>query len=83
MPAVVTFGQLPDEEAACDAHPKRIECGSGPERPTRHDAVVAGGSPAGRLAARVLCNHFVRVALPERDHFPETPIAKEYSHDTA
>ena len=51
--------------------------------PRRHDTSVGGGSPAGRLAARVLCNHFVRVALPERDRFPETPIAKEYSHDTA
>ena len=50
--------------------------------PRRHDAVVGGGSPAGRLAARVLCNHFARVTLPERDHFPETSIVKEYSHDT-
>ena len=50
--------------------------------PRRHDALVVGGSPAGRLAARVLCNHFARVTLAERDHFPETLIAKEYSHDT-
>ena len=50
--------------------------------PRRHDPLVVGGSPAGRLAARVLCNHFARVTLPERDHFPETSSAKEYSHDT-
>jgi hypothetical protein len=46
--------------------------------PRRHDAEVVVGSPA----ARVLCNHFARVTLPERDHFPETSIPQEYSHDT-
>ena len=35
-------------------------------------AVVIGGGIAGLLAARVLTDHFERVTLVERDHFPET-----------
>ncbi|MCW5849736.1 MAG: FAD-dependent monooxygenase [Anaerolineae bacterium] len=33
-------------------------------------AVVIGGSVAGLLAARVLADHFERVTVVERDHFP-------------
>ena len=40
--------------------------------PRRGHAVVVGGSLAGMLAARVLSDHFERVALLERDRFPET-----------
>jgi len=34
-------------------------------------AIVIGASMAGLLAARVLSDHFARVTLIERDHFPE------------
>jgi 2-polyprenyl-6-methoxyphenol hydroxylase-like FAD-dependent oxidoreductase len=34
-------------------------------------AIVLGGSMAGLLAARVLCDHFARVTLVERDRLPE------------
>jgi 2-polyprenyl-6-methoxyphenol hydroxylase-like FAD-dependent oxidoreductase len=47
-------------------------------RPTyvgRH-ALVLGGSLAGLIAARVLCDHFDRVTLIERDEFPETAEAR-------
>src|SRR5215212_11310769 len=37
-----------------------------PSRPLHH-AVVAGGSIAGLLAARMLADHFARVTLIERD----------------
>lgn len=37
----------------------------------RTHAIVIGGSIGGLLAARVLCAHFQRVTLIERDHFPE------------
>src|SRR3954452_3093632 len=43
-----------------------------PSRPLRH-AVVAGGSIAGLLAARVLSNHFEAVTLVERDALARTP----------
>ena len=33
-------------------------------------AVVIGGSVAGLLAARVLADHFERVTVVKRDHFP-------------
>ena len=36
-------------------------------------AIVIGASMAGLLAARVLCNHFERVTLIERDALPEQP----------
>ena len=38
---------------------------------SRH-ALVLGGSLAGLLAARVLCDHFDRVTVVERDSFPTT-----------
>src|SRR4051812_28577957 len=41
-------------------------------RPFRH-AVVAGGSIAGLLAARVLSDHFQAVTLVERDALAHTP----------
>jgi 2-polyprenyl-6-methoxyphenol hydroxylase-like FAD-dependent oxidoreductase len=43
----------------------------------RRHAVVAGGSMAGKLAARVLSDHFDDVTLLERDRFPETPTARK------
>jgi glycine/D-amino acid oxidase-like deaminating enzyme len=36
-------------------------------------ALVIGGSIAGLLTARVLYEHFGRVTVVERDHFPEGP----------
>jgi 2-polyprenyl-6-methoxyphenol hydroxylase-like FAD-dependent oxidoreductase len=38
-----------------------------------HHAIVAGGSIAGLLAARVLADHFDRVTLVERDPFEPSP----------
>ncbi len=38
----------------------------------RNHAVVIGGSMAGLLATRVLADHFDRVTLMERDHYPVT-----------
>jgi hypothetical protein len=43
----------------------------------RTHAVVVGGSLAGRLAARVLSDHFDGVTRLERDRFPETPAARK------
>ena len=37
-------------------------------------AIVVGGGIAGLLAARVLANHFERVSLIERDHYPQEPV---------
>ena len=37
-------------------------------------AIVIGGGITGLLAARVLLNHFARVTLIERDHYPENPV---------
>jgi 2-polyprenyl-6-methoxyphenol hydroxylase-like FAD-dependent oxidoreductase len=39
----------------------------------RTHAVVIGGSIAGLLATRVLLNHFEKVTLIERDHYPKVP----------
>lgn len=39
----------------------------------RQQAVVIGGSMAGLLAARVLCDHFPQVVLIDRDAFPNEP----------
>jgi len=39
------------------------------ERNRRH-AIVIGGSMSGLLAARVLCDHYQRVTLIERDQYP-------------
>src|SRR5215510_4285131 len=36
-------------------------------------AIVIGGSIAGLVTARVLTDHFERVTVIERDHFPEKP----------
>jgi 2-polyprenyl-6-methoxyphenol hydroxylase-like FAD-dependent oxidoreductase len=36
-------------------------------------AIVIGGSMSGMLAARVLSDHFERVTLIERDHYPASP----------
>lgn len=36
-------------------------------------AIVIGGSIAGLLAARILCDRFERVILIERDRFPDAP----------
>ncbi len=41
--------------------------------PHQGHAVVIGASMAGLLAARVLCTHFERVTLIERDDLPERP----------
>jgi flavin-dependent dehydrogenase len=41
--------------------------------PLGEHAVVIGGSVAGILAARVLCDHFARVTLVERDELPTQP----------
>ncbi len=43
----------------------------------REHALVMGGSMAGMLAARVLADHFERVTIVERDHFPEEPLARK------
>jgi 2-polyprenyl-6-methoxyphenol hydroxylase-like FAD-dependent oxidoreductase len=39
--------------------------------------VVVGGSIAGMLAARVLADHFDRVTVLERDHYPPTPSPRK------
>jgi 2-polyprenyl-6-methoxyphenol hydroxylase-like FAD-dependent oxidoreductase len=39
----------------------------------RSHALVIGGSIAGLLAARVLADHFERVTILDRDHFPAAP----------
>jgi 2-polyprenyl-6-methoxyphenol hydroxylase-like FAD-dependent oxidoreductase len=39
----------------------------------RANALVIGGGIAGLLAARVLADHFERVTLIERDHYPKEP----------
>ena len=39
-------------------------------RADRKHAIVIGGSMAGLLASRVLCDHFERVSLIERDALP-------------
>ncbi|HEX6732270.1 MAG TPA: hypothetical protein VF074_19795 [Pyrinomonadaceae bacterium] len=44
-----------------------------PESKREQDAIVLGGSLAGLLAARVLCDHFERVTIVERDFFPTSP----------
>lgn len=41
--------------------------------PPQSHAIVIGASMAGLLAARVLCAHFERVTLIERDDLPEQP----------
>lgn len=41
--------------------------------PLGEHAVVIGGSVAGLLAARVLCDHFANVTLIERDELPDSP----------
>ena len=40
----------------------------------RRHAIVIGGSIAGLVTARVLLNHFERVTIIERDHYPEEPV---------
>ena len=42
----------------------------------RKHAAVIGGSIAGLWAARVLSDHFERVTVIDRDHFPEAPEAR-------
>lgn len=42
----------------------------------RDHAVVIGGSIAGLWTARILADHFDRVTVIDRDHFPETPEAR-------
>lgn len=42
----------------------------------RNHAVVIGGSIAGLWAARVLADHFERVTVIDRDHFPTLPEAR-------
>jgi flavin-dependent dehydrogenase len=44
-----------------------------PQKKLAH-AIVIGGGIAGLLAARVLLNHFEKVTLLERDHYPEEPV---------
>jgi 2-polyprenyl-6-methoxyphenol hydroxylase-like FAD-dependent oxidoreductase len=43
-----------------------------PQVPAERHAVVIGGGIAGMAAARVLADHFERVTVVDRDHFPET-----------
>jgi 2-polyprenyl-6-methoxyphenol hydroxylase-like FAD-dependent oxidoreductase len=43
---------------------------------TNH-AVVIGGSMAGLLAARSLCDHFERVTIIERDRFSQGPVPRK------
>lgn len=40
-------------------------------------AVVAGGSMAGLLAARMLADHFTRVVIVERIHLPPHPVHRQ------
>src|ERR1043165_3144867 len=47
--------------------------GMGKSRDSFGHAVVIGGSMAGLLAARALCDHFERVTIIERDRLPERP----------
>lgn len=44
--------------------------------PDPRHAVVIGASMMGLLAARVLCDHFERVTLIERDHLPDMPTPR-------
>ena len=39
--------------------------------PKQHHAIVIGGSMAGMCAARILADHFERVTVVDRDHYPE------------
>ena len=39
-------------------------------------ALVIGGGIAGLLAARILTDHFERVTIIERDHYPTEPISR-------
>src|SRR3990172_7577075 len=43
----------------------------------RNHAVVIGGSIAGLWTARVLADHFDRVTVIDRDHFPDSPEARK------
>lgn len=43
----------------------------------RRQAVVIGGSMAGLWAAQVLARHFERVAIVDRDDFPDGPAARK------
>ena len=43
---------------------------------TLKHAIVIGGGIAGLLAARVLSEHFERVTLIEKDHYPGKPISR-------
>ena len=45
--------------------------------PVRTHAIVIGGSMAGMLAGRVLAEHFARVTIVDRDHFPGGPEARK------
>ena len=40
----------------------------------RRHAIVIGGGIAGLLAARILTDHFERVTIIERDHYPKEPV---------
>ncbi|HYG80124.1 MAG TPA: hypothetical protein VD861_07045, partial [Pyrinomonadaceae bacterium] len=51
---------------------ERKKRAGGAERIGNH-ALVIGGSLAGLMAARVLCDYFDRVTLVERDRYPENP----------
>jgi len=44
---------------------------------TETHALVIGGSMAGMLAARILADHFERVTILERDHFPGGPVPRK------
>ena len=43
----------------------------------RNHAAVIGGSIAGLWAARILADHFERVTVIDRDHYPDTPEARK------
>lgn len=40
----------------------------------RKHAIIIGGGIAGLLAARVVADHFEKVTLIERDHYPDKPV---------
>ena len=40
-------------------------------------AIVIGGSMAGMCAARILADHFEKVTIVDRDHYPDGAFERE------